>query len=118
MDQVQTELEEQLEKIDTSLRQQVAQVNTTESAFQEAAGKRRELRKKLEECRGRCEEVAALVVRFNLLDRHYASDIERLRAIEEGGTLLTSLVRRTALSAAQHQNTTGPRPTATAISTP
>ena len=86
-----TELEEQLEKIDTSLRQQMAQVNTTESAFQEAAGKRRELRKKLEECRGRCEEVAALLERFKLLDRHYASDIERLRAIEEGGTLFNVL---------------------------
>ena len=35
------ELEEQLEKLDTSLRQHIAQVNTTETAFQEAAGKRR-----------------------------------------------------------------------------
>lgn len=85
------ELEEQLEKIDVSLRQQTAQVNTTESAFQEAAGKRRELRKKLEESRGRREEVAALLERFNLLDLHYASDIERLRAIEEGGTLFNVL---------------------------
>lgn len=85
------ELEEQLERINVSLRQQVAQVNTTESAFQEAAGKRRELRKKLEEGRGRREEVAALLERFALLDRHYASDIERLRAIEEGGTLFNVL---------------------------
>lgn len=43
------ELSEQLEKIDASLRQHSDQVNTTEAAFQEAAGKRRELRKKLEE---------------------------------------------------------------------
>ena len=85
------ELEEQLEKIDASLRQHMAQVNTTESAFQEAAGKRRELRKKLEEGRGRREEVAALLERFALLDRHYASDIERLRAIEESGTLFNLL---------------------------
>lgn len=85
------ELEEQLEKIDASLRQQVAQVNTTESAFQDAAGKRRELRKKLEEGRERRDEVAALLERFTLLDRHYASDIERLRAIEEGGTLFNVL---------------------------
>lgn len=85
------ELEEQLEKIDASLRQQTAQVNTTESAFQEAAGRRRELRKKLEEGRGRREEVAALLERFTLLDQHYGSDIERLRAIEEGGTLFNVL---------------------------
>jgi hypothetical protein len=85
------ELEEQLERIDTSLRQQTAQVSTTETAFQEAAWKRRELRKRLEEGRSRHEDVAALLERFTLLDRHYASDIERLRAMEEGGTLFNVL---------------------------
>lgn len=85
------ELEEQLEKLDTSLRQQSAQVNTTEAEFQDAAGKRRELRKKLEESRERRAEVEAMLARFNLLDKHYASDIERLRAIEEGGTLFNVL---------------------------
>lgn len=85
------ELEEQLEKIDASLRQQTAQVNTTEAEFQEAAGKRRELRKKLEEGRERRAEVGSMLERFSLLDKHYASDIERLRAIEEGGTLFNVL---------------------------
>ncbi|MEH6541943.1 AAA family ATPase [Halopseudomonas sp.] len=85
------ELEEQLEKIDMSLRQQAAQVNTTEAEFQEAAGKRRELRKKLEESRERRAEVGAMLERFDLLDKHYASDIARLRAIEEGGTLFSVL---------------------------
>ncbi|MBU1235401.1 MAG: AAA family ATPase [Gammaproteobacteria bacterium] len=85
------ELEEQLQKIDDSLRQQAAQVNTTESQFQEAAGKRRELRKKLEESHERRAEVGAMLERFSLLDKHYASDIERLRAIEEGGTLFNVL---------------------------
>lgn len=85
------ELEDQLEKIDTALRQQTSLVNTTESEFQEAAGKRRELRRKLEEGRERKSEVTALLERFNLLDQHYASDIERLRAIEEGGTLFSVL---------------------------
>jgi hypothetical protein len=85
------ELEEQLEKIDTSLRQQSAQVNTTEAEFQNAAGKRRELRKKLEESRERRAEVGAMLQRFSLLDKHYLSDIERLRAIEEGGTLFNVL---------------------------
>lgn len=85
------ELEEQIEKIDTALRQQTSQVSTTETEFQEAAGKRRELRRKLEEGRERRSEVAALLERFNLLDQHYASDIERLRGIEEGGTLFNVL---------------------------
>jgi hypothetical protein len=85
------ELEEQLEKIDNSLRQQTAQVNTTEAEFQATAGKRRELRKKLEESRERRAEIGAMLERFSLLDKHYASDIERLRAIEEGGTLFNVL---------------------------
>ncbi|MCF8210743.1 MAG: hypothetical protein K9K38_15280, partial [Rhodoferax sp.] len=85
------ELEEQLEKIDASLRQQGVQVNTTEAEFQVAAGKRRELRKKLEENRERRAEVGAMLERFSLLDKHYASDIERLRAIVEGGTLFNVL---------------------------
>ncbi|MFN7835270.1 MAG: hypothetical protein ACK5NY_05695 [Burkholderiaceae bacterium] len=85
------ELEEQLEKLDTSLRQHTAQVNTTETAFQEAAGRRRDLRRKLEEGRERRAEVVALLERFKLLDRHYVSDIERLHAIEEGGTLFNVL---------------------------
>lgn len=85
------ELEEQLAKLDASLRHQTAQVNTTESEFQEAAGKRRDLRRKLEEGRERKAEVDALLERFKLLDRHYESDIERLRAIEESGTLFDIL---------------------------
>lgn len=85
------ELSEQLGKIDASLRQHTEQVTTTEAAFQQAAGKRRELRMKLEESRERRAEVGALLVRFSLLDKHYLSDMERLRAIEEGGTLFNVL---------------------------
>ncbi len=85
------ELEEQLEKLNTSLRQHATQVNTSEAAFQEAAWKRRDLRRKLEEGRERRAEVVGLLERFKLLDRHYVSDIERLHAIEEGGTLFNVL---------------------------
>ncbi|HUW38202.1 MAG TPA: hypothetical protein VMV91_12820 [Rhodocyclaceae bacterium] len=85
------ELTEQLEKLDTSLLQHTEQLNATEADFQKSAGKRRELRKKLEESRDRREEVSALLERFTLLDRHYASDVERLRAIEECGTLFNIL---------------------------
>lgn len=85
------ELSDQLEKVDAALRQHAEQLGTTEAEFQQAAGKRRELRRKLEESRERRDEIAALIERFSLLDRHYVSDIERLRAIEEGGTLFNVL---------------------------
>lgn len=85
------ELAEQLEKIDVSLGQHAHQLNVTEIDFQQAARRRRELRQRLEESRDRRSEVDALLERFNLLDRHYTSDIERLQAIEEGGTLFSVL---------------------------
>lgn len=85
------ELVEQLQKLDDSLRLQAAQVNTTETEFQAAAAKRRELRRRLEDGRERRAEVGAMLERFSILDKHYESDIERLRAIQEGGTLFNVL---------------------------
>lgn len=87
------ELTAQLEKIEKSLDQHAAQLNATESSFQEKAAHRRDLRKKLEEGRDRRSDITGLLERFNLLDQHYLSDIERLRAIEEGGTLFGVLGR-------------------------
>lgn len=85
------ELEDQLAKIEDSLSQHMAQLTATEAEFQHSAARRRELRKRLEESRDRRNEVDTLLERFALLDRHYQSDIERLRAIEEGGTLFNVL---------------------------
>lgn len=85
------ELTAQLEKLDAALKERAVLLNTTETEFQKAAGDRRALRKKLEELRDRDAEVASLLERFELLQRHYVSDIERLRGIEEGGTLFSVL---------------------------
>lgn len=85
------ELSEQLEKIEASLREHTEQLNATEAEFQQAAARRRELRTRLEESRDRRTEVDALLERFALLDRHYSSDVGRLHAIEEGGTLFSLL---------------------------
>lgn len=85
------ELAAQLERIDASMRLHLVQVNTTEAEFQRAVAQRRELRRKFEDARSRQDEVASLVERFRLLDRHYASDMERLRTIEEGGSIFAIL---------------------------
>ena len=57
------------------------------------ADRRREMRKKLEEGQDRRAEIAGLLERFTLLDSHYVSDGERLRGIEEGGTLFQVLAQ-------------------------
>jgi len=85
------DLEDQLERVDTSLSQHTAHLATTEGDFRRLADQRRDLRKKLEEGRDRRSEITGLLERFDLLERHYNSDVERLRGIEEGGSLFEVL---------------------------
>jgi len=85
------ELEDQLGRIDASLQSQTNQLGASESDFRRLSGKRRELREKLEQGEDRRAEVASLLERFDLLDRHYLSDLARLRGIEETGTLFVVL---------------------------
>jgi predicted nuclease with TOPRIM domain len=86
-------LENQLERVQLSLFQQQEQLSTTETSFRQLADRRRALRKRLEEVEDREAEVRSLIERFELLDKHYASDIARLRGIEEGGSLFEVLAR-------------------------
>lgn len=85
------ELEDQLGRLETALGERTQQLASTESDFKRVAAKRRELREKVEEAQDRSDEIAALLERFNLLGRHYDSDVERLRGIEEAGTLFVAL---------------------------
>jgi hypothetical protein len=85
------ELEEQLGRLETALQERTLQLGTTEADFRRVATKRRELRQKVEEAKDRSAEIAGLVERFDLLARHYDSDVERLRGIEEAGTLFVAL---------------------------
>lgn len=81
------DLADQLQRIQTAMSQQEHQLSTTEAHYREWSTRRRELRGKLEEAKDRRSEIGSLLERFALLERHYASDIGRLRGIEEGGTL-------------------------------
>jgi len=85
------ELAEQYEKIQKSIEVHQSELSSTEEAFRTAANRRRELRKRWEEGRDRRADIASLLERFALLDRHYVSDVGRLKGIEEGGTLFEVL---------------------------
>lgn len=85
------DLEDQLTKIQASIETHQRQLLTTESEFRSNADRRRELRKRLEEGKDRRADIGSLLERFSLLDRHYVSDLARLRGIEEGGTLFEVL---------------------------
>lgn len=82
-----TELEDQLQRLEDSIAGQAGSLRATENDYRELVDRRRDLRKRLEDGQDRRSEVAALLERFALLDRHYDSDLARLRGLEEGGTL-------------------------------
>ena len=85
------DLENQLRRIEDSISQHTQQLSTTEADYHRLVKNRRQLRDKLEEGYDRRSEITSLIERFSLLDRHYASDIARLKGIEEAGTLFEVL---------------------------
>jgi len=85
------DLEDQLQHLEGTLSQHAKQLATSDAEYRTLADRRREMRKKLEEGRDRQAEISGLLERFTLLDRHYVSDVARLRGIEEGGTLIQVL---------------------------
>lgn len=89
------ELEAQRDRLDTTIAQQAEQLGTTEAEYRSLATRRRELRERLEAGQDRRGEIAGLLDRFELLARHYESDLARLRGIEEAGTLFVVLGQST-----------------------
>jgi archaellum component FlaC len=85
------ELEEQLGRLDASMNMQGEQLSAGESEFRDYAVRRRDIAKRIEDGRTRLAEVTALLDRFTLLEAHYRSDIGRLQAIEEAGSLFCAL---------------------------
>jgi hypothetical protein len=85
------ELEDQLSKLERGMAARGSQLAQSESEYRDLSGRRRGLLKRVEEGQNRLTEITSLLERFKLLDKHYQSDLQRLRAIEEAGTLFTAL---------------------------
>lgn len=81
------ELEDQLSRIEASLHNHATQIATPETELRQLSGQRRELGETLEQGKDRRADIISLLERFDLLDQHYRSDLDRLRGIEETGTL-------------------------------
>lgn len=86
-------LEDQFQRIEGTLAHHSTQLATTDAEYRGLADRRRDLRKRFEEGTDRRIEIASLLERFILLERHYFSDLARLRGIEEGGTLFEVLAQ-------------------------
>jgi hypothetical protein len=85
------QLEEQDAKLEDTLRSRMELLAAHESSYKDATSRRREVRQRLEVANERLTEVSVLLDRFELLGRHYQSDVERLEGIREGGTLFSEI---------------------------
>lgn len=86
-----SELEDQEKRLENAMKAQEAQLAASEAEFRAASTRRRELLQRVESGRNRLADIRSLLERFTLLSAHYLSDLERLRGIEEGGTLFSAL---------------------------
>lgn len=82
------ELTSQLERLEASLARDQRALEATEGEYRELLGRRNQLRLRFENGSERRAEITELTARFGLLDKHYQSDLSRLEAIRESGTLL------------------------------
>jgi hypothetical protein len=85
------QLEEQDQKLEESMRGRLQLLAAHEGEYKDVFTRRREARRRLEDANERLTEVSVLLDRFDLLGKHYQSDVERLEGIREGGTLFSSL---------------------------
>lgn len=83
--------EGELGRLDTSRAELFASLETVRSAAIEAEKERRQLLGDLRSSEGRSLVVDGLIERFELLDEHYRSDIERLLAIDQAAERLNEL---------------------------
>jgi len=87
------ELLEQLERLDASAAQYRENVASAQRDLDEQMGRRRELAAQRNEIDERLDEIVEFDARFRLLGEHYAVDLERLRAIQESGSLFAFVER-------------------------
>lgn len=84
-------LRKELENMETSRQQAIASYGEARSSVTQLEVERKSQAQVLREIDERGAIVDGLLSRFELLDEHYASDINRLAAIEETGVLLQAL---------------------------
>jgi rubrerythrin len=81
------ELDEQLDKLSLTIERHKDAVNLSQQQFTELSNRRKGLWDRQQELKERLDEIDKLQERFKLLEAHYMSDLERLEAIRESGSL-------------------------------
>lgn len=89
-----TELTDQLQRLEASIRAQTDALSAVQEALDQVLENRAAAARELRNRRARLAEIDELVGRFNLLDSHYQTDLERLTAIHESGSLFVHLEQK------------------------
>ncbi len=85
------EVENQIERLEASLRHDRNLLQSTEAEYQIIVVKRNKKRKQIELVASRRTEINEMLARFGLLDQHYQSDLSRLEGVREAGSLVAAL---------------------------
>ncbi len=85
------ELRDQLEHLDNAITELAQGVGAARQDANVALHRRQELVRALERDLDRLDEIKELLQRFSLLGFHYRTDVERLQAMQEGGSLFVHL---------------------------
>ena len=88
------ELIDQLARINGSIKDQDAALSVVQKKLDEILERRGLAAKELRDRKARVAEIDELVGRFGLLDTHYSSDLSRLEAIHESGSLFVHLEQK------------------------
>jgi hypothetical protein len=101
------QLNDQVGRLDESIRKQNGALATVQSALNSILERRGVAAREVRDKRARIAEIDELVERFRLLDSHYQTDLNRLAAIHESGSLFVHLEQQPcplcgALPASQH----------------
>ena len=85
------ELNDQLARLDESIREQNEALEAVQKVLDAVLGRRGVAARELRNRGARIAEIDELVERFRLLDSHYQTDLDRLDAIHESGSLFAHL---------------------------
>jgi predicted nuclease with TOPRIM domain len=84
-------LNDQLERLEESIQAQNETLATVQRALDSVLDRRAAAANEVRNRRARVSEIDELVERFKLLDSHYQTDLDRLAAIHESGSLFVHL---------------------------
>ncbi|HWW59134.1 MAG TPA: AAA family ATPase [Sphingopyxis sp.] len=86
-----TELEEQQSRLERAIDQERQVLSASEVEYRQALNARNSIRTSYAEAEERLAEISEMLARFDLLERQYSTDLQRLENIREAGTLFFAL---------------------------